>query len=85
MAETMRRMSVFDRVEAVLRGQQPDRPPFIGRLELWHRGLSYADKVPAAYREMSLTEIHRAVGFWPPDVCLSHATAVEECRTAHHL
>lgn len=55
--------SVRARVEAALRGERTDRLPFIGRLELWQRGLVRTGKLPAEFTGRSLNEIHRAVGF----------------------
>ncbi len=51
-----------DRVLAVLEGRKPDRLPFIGRLELWRRGLMHTGGLPEEVGELSLTELHRAVG-----------------------
>ncbi len=56
------KMSPRDRVLAVLNGDKPDRLPFVDRLELWHRGLSYTGTLPARFVDMPLTEIHRQVG-----------------------
>jgi len=56
-------MSVRERVLAVLAGRKPDCYPFIGRLELWHKGRLHLGTLPPAYAEMPLTEIHRQVGF----------------------
>ncbi len=36
MGETATRMSQRDRLLAVLAGEQPDRIPFIDRLEVWY-------------------------------------------------
>ncbi len=55
-------MTMHARVRAVLTGESPDRPPFIDRLELWHRGLSHTDALPPAYAHLALTDIHRQVG-----------------------
>lgn len=55
-------MSPRERVLAVLNGEKPDRLPFVDRLELWHRGLSYTGTLPARFAGLSLMDIHRAVG-----------------------
>ena len=57
-----RKPSIHDRVAAVLKGERPDRLPFIDRLELWHKGLLHTGTLPNAYRDLPLTEIHRRVG-----------------------
>lgn len=51
------------RLLAVLRGRRPDRLPFIGRLELWHRGRVRSGTLPPEMVDLSLDEIHRRVGF----------------------
>lgn len=51
------------RVEAVLAGDPVDQIPFVGRLELWHKGLTRRGALPAEFAEMDLNAIHRAVGF----------------------
>ena len=63
MPRTAQPMTIHDRVAAVIRGDKPDRHPFIGRLELWHKGLAYSGHLPAEFQDTPLTEIHRAVGF----------------------
>ena len=54
--------SIHDRVIAVLKGERPERVPFIDRLELWHKGRVRTNRLPPEYNGMSLTDIHRAVG-----------------------
>lgn len=56
-------MSKYNRMLAVLEGRKPDRYPFIGRLELWQRGLRYMNAMPEKYKDLALTDIHRDVGF----------------------
>ena len=36
--------------------------PFIDRLEIWHKSQSRAGTLPAEFRDLSLTDIHRRVG-----------------------
>ncbi len=55
-------MNIRQRVEAVLRGQKPDRLPFVDRLENWHRHHLRAGTLPSAYAGMDLLDIYRAVG-----------------------
>jgi len=60
-------MDITGRVRAVLRGNKPDRIPFISRMDFWHRGLSHQKHLPAAYGGMSLSEIHRIIGLGQED------------------
>jgi hypothetical protein len=55
-------MTVRQRVEAVLRGEQPDRPPFLDRLEVWHRCHTRAGTLPARYAGFDLPAIYADVG-----------------------
>jgi hypothetical protein len=54
--------NVRDRVLAVLRGEKPDRHPFIDRITLWHLSHSRAGDLPGPYAGKSVTEVHRAIG-----------------------
>lgn len=80
------------RVEAALRGQRPDGLPFIGRLELWQRGLARTGRLPAEFRGLSLNEIHRAVGFGRQQFLSPYNTRLrgvevvvtQEDRVLHH-
>jgi hypothetical protein len=54
--------TMHDRTAAALRGEAPERPPFIGRLELWHRSHCRAGTLPPDFDGLSLTDVHRAVG-----------------------
>lgn len=56
-------MSKYERMLAVLEGRKPDRYPFVGRLELWHRGLLHTGGLPEKYEGVPLTDVHRDVGF----------------------
>jgi hypothetical protein len=53
---------IRDRVTAVFDGRKPDRIPFIDRLELWHKTHVRAGRLPAEFRDLSLTDIHRRLG-----------------------
>jgi uroporphyrinogen-III decarboxylase len=55
-------MSIHDRVDAIFNGTKPDRIPFVDRLEIWYRCHSRAGTIPPDYQNMSLAEIHQAVG-----------------------
>ncbi len=54
---------IYSRVIAVLKGERPDRLPFIDRLELWYTAHTRAGTLPDAFQGMTLTQVHRAVGF----------------------
>jgi uroporphyrinogen-III decarboxylase len=56
------RMSVRNRVLAVLQGRRPDHLPFIDRFEVWYACHSRGGTLPEEFQGMSVTEIHRAVG-----------------------
>lgn len=53
---------IYSRVIAILKGERPDRLPFIDRLTLWYTSHSRAGTIPKEFKGLSLTEIHRAVG-----------------------
>ena len=55
-------MGVRQRLESIWRGDVPDGIPFISRLEMWHRAHSRTGTLPAAYRDLSLLDIHRLTG-----------------------
>ena len=50
------------RVLAVLEGKPPDRLPFIDRIEIWYKGMKAKGTMPPAYENMSLNDVHKAVG-----------------------
>ena len=56
------KMTIRQRVEAVLTGRRPDRLPFHDRLENWHRWHTRAGTLPLEYTGLALSEIHAAVG-----------------------
>ena len=56
------RWTIRDRLLATLRGDKPDRPPFIDRLEIWYRCHINAGTMPPELRGLSLTDLHRTVG-----------------------
>jgi hypothetical protein len=56
------KMTIRQRVEAVLSGHRPDRLPFLDRLENWQRWHTRAGTLPPEYEGMALGEIHAAVG-----------------------
>jgi len=55
-------MNINQRVLAVLEDTEPDRIPFISRMDFWHRGLTYQNNIPEKYVGMSLAEIHQTIG-----------------------
>jgi len=56
------RWTIRDRLLATLRGDKPDRPPFIDRLEIWYKYHIKAGTMPPEFRGLSLTDLHRTVG-----------------------
>jgi hypothetical protein len=56
------KMTIRQRVEAVLTGRRPDRLPFLDRLENWHRWHARAGTLPREYEGLALGEIYAAVG-----------------------
>ena len=60
--KTGERLSIHDRVLAILQGEKPDRLPFIDRFDVWYACHSRGGTLPKAFQGMSVTEIHRAVG-----------------------
>jgi uroporphyrinogen-III decarboxylase len=62
MADEKLKWSIHDRVIAVLQNRQPDRLPFIDRMEIWYNGKCRQGNLPEKYQGMSLNEIHRCVG-----------------------
>ncbi|MDP6360082.1 MAG: uroporphyrinogen decarboxylase family protein [Planctomycetota bacterium] len=58
-----RKWTIRERVVATFKGEQPDCPPFIDRLDIWYGTHSRAGTLPEAFREMSLNDVHRAIGF----------------------
>jgi Uroporphyrinogen decarboxylase (URO-D) len=63
----LRESNINDQVHTVLLGRVPERIPFISRMDFWYRGLTYQDKMPEPYHGMSLSEIHKAIGFGQED------------------
>jgi hypothetical protein len=71
MPDDNQKMTIHDRVTAVLQGEKPDRLPFIDRIEIWYRSKCQDGTLPQKFKGMSLNEIHQAVGigrqkFSPP-------------------
>jgi len=62
MKNSDQKLSIHDRVQAVLQGMQPDRLPFIDRMEIWYKSKCWSGSLPAKYHEMSLNDIHQSVG-----------------------
>ncbi len=57
-----RDLSMRERALAVLRGERPQRLPFITRLEAWYKAHTRAGTLPAPLRGLTLQEVHEAVG-----------------------
>jgi len=71
MEDVIKKLTMHDRVSAVLKGEKPDRPPFIDRMEIWYKSCCQDDTLPEKFRGMSLNEVHKTVGmgqqkFSPP-------------------
>ena len=64
---------IYSRVVAVLKGEKPDRLPFIDRLTLWYTSHSRAGTLPKEFKGMSLTEVHRAVGIGQQQMMRSYS------------
>jgi hypothetical protein len=62
MINSDQKLAMHDRVRAVLQGQQPDRLPFIDRMEIWYKSKCREGDLPPKYREMALNDIHQSVG-----------------------
>ena len=45
-----------------MRGQKPDRHPFVTRLETWYKSHLRSGTLPERFAGMSLNQVHRAVG-----------------------
>ena len=55
------KMTIRQRVEAILTGQKPDRLPFLDRLENWHRSHTRGGTLPLDFAGLTLREIYAAV------------------------
>ena len=55
-------MTPEERFYAVLRGQTPDRIPWIDRLEIWYHSRRKQGILPPDYADVGLAEVHRKVG-----------------------
>jgi hypothetical protein len=73
--------SMRQRALAVIQGKQPDRLPFITRLETWYKSHLRTETLPVEFREMSLPELHRSLNigqlkFTVPFACLLRGVEV---------
>jgi uroporphyrinogen-III decarboxylase len=62
MENNMGKWTMRDRVVAVLQNKKPDRLPFIDRMEIWYKSKSQDGTLPEQFEDLSLNEIHQAVG-----------------------
>jgi uroporphyrinogen-III decarboxylase len=53
------KMTMHERVTAILGGDTPDRPPFIDRMEIWFKSKRRQNELPERFRDLSLNQIHR--------------------------
>lgn len=58
----MEKLSMKERVLAILNDQKPDRLPFIDRIEMWYLGMQKKKTMPLEYQDMSLDDVHKTVG-----------------------
>ncbi|MGW8251866.1 MAG: uroporphyrinogen decarboxylase family protein [Anaerolineales bacterium] len=61
MQEAQNPLSQYERITAVLQGRQPDRHPFVTRLETWYKSHQRSQTLPERFAGRSLNEIHRAL------------------------
>ena len=54
--------TITERVRSALNGQTPDRFPFVCRLDVWYACHQRSGTMPSAFHNMSLEEIHHALG-----------------------
>lgn len=57
-----RSMTVYERVLSMLRREQPDRLPFVGRLEVWLACHQRSGSLPPEFRDVPVEAMHRAIG-----------------------
>ena len=62
MGEIQAKLSMNERVLAVMQGRKPDRIPFCDRLQLWRTALIRQGRLPAEFQGLSLQECHRKAG-----------------------
>lgn len=55
-------MTDRERMLAAIRGEKPDRVPWVPRLEFWHRARTRSGTLPAELRSLSLVEIADRLG-----------------------
>ena len=55
-------MTDRERILAAIRGEIPDRVPFVPRLDFWYRARRYTNTFPPALQGLSLTEIADRLG-----------------------
>jgi hypothetical protein len=67
MSTHQEKWSIHERVLAVLQGRAPDRIPFIDRIDFWYRGRRHQGRLPVEYQNMTLPEVHRAIGMGHQD------------------
>ena len=60
-----------ERMDAVLDGKRLDRLPLVGRLDMWYLAKKRTETLPEELREMTLHELHRAVGMGQEQMVLA--------------
>lgn len=79
MNTSNQKMSMRNRVLAILQGRKPDRIPFIDRMDFWYRGCLQQGKMPQEFKAKSLSQIHDSIGFGHEDWQYPYVTKY------HHL
>jgi len=67
MPATNEKLTMRQRVLAVLQGRKPDRIPFIDRIDFWYKGRTQQGRMPAEFRGKTLPAVHRAIGMGHQD------------------
>src|ERR1039457_6184254 len=55
-------MTHRERILTAIRGEVPDRMPWVPRLEFWYRGCARQGTLPAEFRSLSLMEVSDRLG-----------------------
>ncbi len=59
-------MTIREQYSAVLKGNEPDRIPWLPRLELWYNGNKARGILPGEFQGLSLREIEKKLGLGTP-------------------
>jgi len=78
-------MSVRRRVAAVLRGEKPDRLPFVDRIDVWYACHTRSGTLPPEFVGRSPTEIHRAIGMGQQKFVVPYLLRLRGVEVIAHL